>query len=200
MLKLSLFNNAIHSLYHALEMIDHAESADDSDREFDAEDHLISWRNERVHLSFYLEGYSRPPRVYGYKFVILSLIQTIELLLKAHLHDNMGLDIFLADGQRTITLGAALRRILDADPILLNQKQRALIKKAATVRNEIQHYEFDYDLESARDLSRQLFTVISHFLNSIFDINVDRYFEFDQWCDDEDPIAVVIRNLRLGVY
>ena len=126
-MKLELLNNGLHSIYHALQEIDNAEFPTASSREFDSDSHLIHWNDSNGNLSFYLEGYSKPPPAYGYKFAVLNLIQGLELILKAYLHEKANVSIFKGNKGHTINLHEALEKVINTNPTIFNPQEKLLI-------------------------------------------------------------------------
>jgi hypothetical protein len=199
-MKLELFNNAMHSIYHALEQISIAERILQSDKEFDHEDHMVHWKNESGNTSFFLEGYSKPTPIYRYKFVVLNLILGLELVLKSYIQEKTSSSIFKGKNGYTINLHEALKITLGLNSSLLSESEKTLIENASNLRNQMQHYEFSYELSELRRLSRELYLVISKIANSLFSIDLVKYFEYDHWSENEDPIYEIIKNVRNGAY
>lgn len=199
-MKLELFNNAIHSIYHALEEIKYAESYVEEDKEFDHDSHIVSWKNDKGQESFYLDGYSKPPPIYGYKFVILNLIQGLELVLKSYLHERTDKSIFEGNNGYTINLREAIKSTLEINPIMLNKDEESLVQSSSFLRNQIQHYQFTYEIEAIRNMARSLFLLISKIVSFLFDIKLREYFEFDHWKNGEDQIVDVIRSINWSLY
>ncbi len=82
MIKLNLRQNALHSLYHAIEHLGMVEDCPEpTDRLFDPDTDSIEWRGKDGATIFYCGNFVRPPPTYNYKFAILHLIQGLELLV-----------------------------------------------------------------------------------------------------------------------
>ena len=188
------------SVYDALSHIQIAESYPYSEREFDSDSHTVEWKNEGGHICFYIEGYSKPPKSYHYKFAILSLIQGIELLLKSFVSTHRHESLFKGKERKTINLHEALKISLSIQPGIFSEDQRMLIVRAVDIRNEMQHYQFSHTLNEVREISRELFIVILKFAKDSHGIDVAKHFEFDQWTDREDPVYKVIVNLKMNLY
>jgi len=199
-MNLDLFNNGVHSIYHSLLEIKSAEEQIETNKSFDHDDHIIHWKDSSGNTSFYLEGYNKPPISYGYKFVILNLIQGIELVLKAFLHDKTDRGIFRGKNGYTINLHDAIENTLSVKTELLSEEERNLLIRSSDIRNEMQHYEFRYDLDEIRELGKRLYFLASKVVLGLFEVDIKKYFEFDQWTDEEDVVVDVIKNLKTGFY
>ena len=199
-MKLELLNNGLHSIYHALEEIDKAETPIVASREFDSDNHMIHWKDGSGNLSFYLEGYSKPPPVYGYKFAVLNLIQGLELVLKSYLHDKTDISIFRGNKGHTINLHEAVKNVVEINAGIFNPQERALIEASSDIRNEMQHYEFIYEASEIRQLTRELYFLVAKIVKSLFDIELYKHFEFNQWTESDDRVTDIIRNLKLRLY
>jgi hypothetical protein len=196
-IKLNLFQNAMHSLYHSLEHVGAAEHEYNKDRSFDHDEHLISWKHKDGGESFYVgKDYTKPPSNYNYKYAILHSIQALELLLKHFISQRSPDAIFTSEKRdKTISLAKALEEALKIDSTLFTHSQRALILQAKNIRNTIEHYEFHCSTYSARAMVADFITVIADLAYRVFEIKLIEYFSFDQWRDDEDPIKDIIGDL-----
>ena len=108
MIKLNLKQNAFHSLYHAIEHL--GQIADDPDevdgRSFHHDSHSVVHRSGSGSTIYYSgNAFTKPASIYNYKFAILHLIQSLELLIKAYLH-SVDPDLIYEDAnkERTISL------------------------------------------------------------------------------------------------
>jgi hypothetical protein len=199
-MKLELLNNGLHSIYHALEEIDKAESSIVTGREFDSDDHMIHWRDSSGNLSFYLEGYSKPPPVYSYKFAILNLIQGLELVLKSYLHERTAISIFRGNKGHTINLHEAVKNVVEINPDIFNAQERLLIEASSDIRNEMQHYEFVYELTDISRLTRELYFLAAKAVKRLFNLDLYKHFEFNQWTETDDKVADIIKNLNARLH
>ena len=197
-MQLALFNNGLHSIYHALEEIDKAESSVQTHREFDAVNHVIHWKDSQGRLSFYLEGYSKPPPIYCYKFAVLNLIQGLELVLKSYLYEKANISIFRGSNGHTISLHEAVKKVVQINSDLFSSEEKALILAASVIRNKMQHYEFIFELLEIRKLTRELYFIVAKIIKSFFDIELYKYFEFNQWTETDDRVADIIQNLKVS--
>src|SRR2546428_4504693 len=124
-IRLNLRQNAIHTLYHAVEHLYWSDSDDRKEgRHFDHDEHIVSWRDEHGHLCFPMADFSRLPAVYSLKFSLLHLIQAAELLLKAYVEQCDPAALFVKAGSRT-TIGfrTALNFSVERNPTLLSPAQ-----------------------------------------------------------------------------
>ena len=69
-IKLNLRQNAVHTLYHAVEHLYWSESDTDAKegRSFNYDEHTVEWRNETGNVCFALSDFNRLPAVYNLKF------------------------------------------------------------------------------------------------------------------------------------
>jgi hypothetical protein len=195
-MKLELLNNGLHSIYHALQEIDNAELPTESSRDFDPDDHMIHWKDSLGNLSFYLEGYSKPPPAYGYKFAVLNLIQGLELILKSYLHEKANISIFKGNKGYTINLHEAVEKVVKINPSIFNPQEKLLIEASSDIRNKMQHYEFVYEVAEIKKLTSELYFLISKIVQLLFELNLYKHFEFNQWTESTDRIVNVINNLK----
>ena len=198
-MQLALLDNGLHSIYHALEEMDKAESSFQTHREFDAVNHMIHWNDSRGRLSFHIDGYGKPPPIYCYKFAVLNLIQGLELVLKSYLHEKANISIFRGSKGDTISLHDAVIKVVAINSDLFSFEEKDIILAASVIRNKIQHYEFIFELLEIRKLIRELYFIVAKIIKTFFDIELYKYFEFNQWTETDDRVADVIRNLNLSV-
>jgi len=99
-IKLDLRQNAMHTLYHAVEHLYWSESDTDAKegRSFDHDEHMVQWRNDGGHLCFPLSDFTRLPAAFNLKFAALHLIQAAELLLKAYVEHCEPAALFVKAG------------------------------------------------------------------------------------------------------
>jgi hypothetical protein len=199
MIKLSLKQNAYHSLYHAIEHIIEAERSyeEEYQRKFDADAFTVEWKRKDGRLSFYLiDGFCRPDSSYNYKFAILHLIQAAELFLKAFLHSKDPLSIFeRSNSRRTITLDESMKRVLRLEPCLLTPEQAGLVLQAKDIRNSLEHFSCEISKSTARHLCLDLIALNSMLSQKFFSVNIIEEFSFDPWTDSEDTVGTVLGTL-----
>src|SRR5437667_11844579 len=130
MLKLDLRQNALHTLYHAVEHLDWSESETfgRSGGSFDDDGRSIVWKTEDGHLISVAPDFTRLPPAYNLKFALLHLIQGVELLLKSYIEQCEPTALFVRHGsKKTIGLHAALNFTVVRNPTLLSPSEIALI-------------------------------------------------------------------------
>ncbi|ENM5752261.1 hypothetical protein V4V53_004097 [Vibrio mimicus] len=197
-MKLDLFNNSMHSFYHALREVDAANRKElDTLKRYDAEQNVVEWTNQKGNLCFYLDGFERPPNSYNYKFAVLNLIQAIELLCKAYLQDS-GTSIFNKKG-RTITMSDCVNKTLLLNPSIFSVDDKSFIQNASELRNTIQHFQLDSTESEISTITNRLIHIFDSLLSCLFDIDIVEYFEFDHWSDDFEPLVRILRDSRLSV-
>jgi hypothetical protein len=190
--KLNLRQNAMHTLYHAVEHLYWSESDTDSKegRSFDHDEHTVEWRNERGHLCFPVADFTRLPSFFNLKFALLHLIQAAELLLKAHVEQCEPAALFVKAGsQRTIDLRTALKFALQRHPTLLSRREHALLLEAKDIRNRIEHYEFDWAEARFRTLCTDFLAVCVLLSQALLSVNVVDAFSWDYLRDKPDVVA-----------
>jgi len=197
-IKMTLRQNAFHTLYHAVEHLAKADRAvEDSpgDRYYDADGFVVR-RTERGSESFYVSEFQKPPPSYDSKFALLHLIQATELLMKAHLAEGSPDSIFTRKHrERTIDMGKCVREIEIRYPSLLSGNQRTLLLRARDYRNAIEHYEFEYPLDLVRQICIDLLAMCGMFSQRFFGVNMAEEFSFDPWTDASDPVGGYLQSL-----
>jgi len=204
MIKLNLKQNAFHSLYHAIEHLGMAQQdcSEPTDRLFDPDTHSLEWRGKDGSTIFYSGAFIRPPFTYNYKFVILHLIQGLELLIKAYIESKEPDSIYRDKKKKnTISLREGLPKLLNLEPYLLNVQQITLIQQANDIRNAIEHYEFSYATKEARNIALEFLSISNYLAYKLFEINLAEEFSYDPWTDDYDPVGGILEGLfdKLGV-
>lgn len=203
MIKLNLKQNALHSLYHAIEHLGMVEDYfEPTDRFFDPDSHSLEWKEENGATIFYCGNFVRPPSNYNYKFVILHLIQGLELLVKSYIESKEPDAIFKdKKKKKTISLREGLPKLLSLDPGLLNIQQITLIQQANDIRNTIEHYEFSYATKEARNIALEFLSISNYLAYKFFDINLAEEFSYDPWNNKEDPVGFILEGLfyKIGV-
>jgi hypothetical protein len=112
MIKLDLKQNAFHTLRHAIEHLACASEDDELSigRKWDHNYTCVVWERDGRQFFQPVGPLTQRPAPYNLKFALLHLIQSCELLLKAHLVETRGPSSILdgKNGQRTITIHKAL--------------------------------------------------------------------------------------------
>ena len=60
----------------------------------------------------------------------------------------------------------------------------------------MQHYEFLYKETEIKKLTSELYFLVSKTVQLLFDINLYKHFEFNQWTESTDTIINVINMLK----
>jgi hypothetical protein len=191
-IRLNLRQNAMHTLYHAVEHLYWSESGSEAmpGRSFSHEEHTVEWRNEHGHLCFPLADFSRLPSVYNLKFAILHLIQAAELLLKCYVEQCELSALFVKPGsRRTVDLRTALNFAVERNPTLLSPAQYALLLETKELRNAIEHYEFKLAEDRFRTLCTDFLAVCALLAQALLSLNIAEAFSWDYLRDKPDQVA-----------
>lgn len=167
MIKLDLKQNAFHTLRHAIEHLACASKDDELSigRQWE-DDHGVVWEQEGHKYYLPVGLLSRRPAKYNLKFALLHLIQSCELLLKAHLVETKGPNSILEgkNGLRTITIHKALSLTKTSLNGLLTHQEFELLCKANDIRNQMQHHQLEYSENVLLKLCNE-FLIICCFLS-----------------------------------
>jgi hypothetical protein len=192
MIKLNLRENALHTLYHAVEHL-HRSQADglrEDGRAFDHDDHSVEWRNEHGDLCFVVPEFTRLPSVYNLKFALLHLIQASELLLKSYVEQCEPTAIFVRLGSRkTIDLRTALAFTIERNPALLTRAEYALLLEAKSFRNAVEHYQFALEERQFRTLCTDFLAICLLLAQALLTVNIADAFSWDYLRDRPDEVA-----------
>jgi hypothetical protein len=197
MLKLDLIPNAYHSLYHAIEHMGQAEEDLQSEAEFDHHDHAIVWRHEDGGTSFLIGNlFTKSPPLYNYKFAILHLAQALEIIIKGYLHEEVpGIIFRSAKSRMTISLHESVRLLVEKEPGVLDESQRALILQTKDIRNTIEHSQFNFSVENIRGIAIDILSICNYLTYRLFDVRLVDEINWDPWTGDFDPVAGVAQRL-----
>jgi hypothetical protein len=190
-IKLNLRQNAMHTLYHAVEHLYWSESDADAKegRSFNYDEHIVEWRNESGHICFPLSDFTRLPAVYSLKFALLHLIQAAELLLKAYVEQCEPAALLVKAGsRRTIDFRTALNFTLERKPTLLSRAEYVLLLEAKDFRNRIEHYEFDWEEAKFRSLCTDFLAICVLLSQALLSVNVIEAFSWDYLRDRPDAV------------
>jgi hypothetical protein len=197
MIKLNLKQNAFHTLRHAIQQM--ADASRDNElaygREWDGHDVFYTENGQRVYQPVGPLG--RRPASYNLKFALLHLIQSCELLLKAHLVETQGSASIIEakNGQKTINIYEALKRASKSIQGLLTLNEVELLFSANALRNQIQHFEFEYRTDAMRQLCVDFLIICRHLAQRLFGINVVEELTYDPWRNEADPLGVFLASL-----
>lgn len=200
-IKLNLRQNAVHTLYHAVEHLYWAESQSDAKEgmSYNHDEHTVEWRNELGHRCSYLADFTRLPSVYSLKFALLHLIQAAELLLKAFVEESDPTAVFVKAGsRRTIDLRTALNFAVDRNPMLLSRSDYALLLEAKDLRNEIEHYQFAFEESRLRRICADFLGSCALLAQSLLSLNIVDAFYWDCLRDEPDKVAEYMSTILSG--
>jgi ribosomal protein L37E len=192
MLKLTLHQNALHTLHHAIEHLASAIMVDRTaleDRVFDHESQTVEWRTNGL-LTFNTTEFTSPPSSYNLKFSLLHLIQAAELLLKAHIFDVDKAALFVKPGsKRTIGLQEALQYVVERYTEILEPGDISLLLQAKELRNRVEHFEFNFIEQNLRALCIDYLAICSLLAEKLLKINLVEVFSWDYLRDRPDPVG-----------
>lgn len=184
-LKLSLIQNALHSIEHGIE---HLEAAidDESLRQlarFDARDGSVSVSTQDGTISSYTDGsLTKLPQAYGLKFAILHLIHGVELLVKAHLEQNLpGSTVARRGAGRSIAMAAAVKRLANDRPGLLDPAHLEMLLRTREIRNQIEHAELHMPWAVARRTAVDFLSIANYLAFALHSIRLAEVFSFDPY-------------------
>lgn len=107
----------------------------------------------------------------AYKFVILNFVHFSELLFKSYLYEIHPLLVFknpfskkINKHSSTIGLWEAIN-FLENDNIIINQSFKSDLKYIKEIRNQIEHYEFQLDIDKLNEVLGKLMNAIMEFDN-----------------------------------
>lgn len=196
---LSVLQNGLHSIYHAVEHLTQAlQSADEEDAAaYDPVDGSVRVAARTGGTGWYVgEPYLKLPRAYGIKFSILHLIHGVELLVKAYLEQVApGSTAERGRPGRTISMRAAARQLVSFRPGLLDPDHLDLVLRAGQFRNEIEHAELDVSWQAASRLALDFLSVANYLAYALHNIRLSELFGFDPYSEDGDPVGEAISGL-----
>jgi len=195
--KLSLRQNALHTLHHAIEHLQWSEKQADGDRKrkFDEDDQSVSWR-EGSSLCFVVPEFTRLPAEYNLKFAVLHLIQASELLLKSYIEQQQPAAVFVCPGsKRTIGLHEALKFTTSKNPKLFTQAERALLLQAKDLRNSVEHYQIEFNEAHLRLLCIDFVAICMLISQELLSINIVEAFSWDSIKNEPDPVGDYLSSL-----
>ncbi len=197
-MKLDIKQNALHTLYHAIEHLAWAEEPTDStdERSFDEDSHCVEWLNQEGQQSFVCPEFTLPPAGYGRKFALLHLIQAVELILKAYVEEKDPDALFKRKNpDRTIRLDEALKFTVGFNPDLLSPDELALLLQAKDIRNKIEHYQIHYSDDILRQLCIDFLAICSYLTQHLLSISLLEAFSWDYLRDSQSSVGDFLPSL-----
>ena len=195
--KLSLRQNALHTLHHAIEHLQWSHDLGDSngERSFDHDDHSVSWR-EGTSQFFVVPDFTRLPDVYNLKFALLHLIQAAELLLKSYVELQQPAAVFVSPGsKKTIGIHEALRFTTARNAKLFTPDEIALLLQAKDLRNNIEHYQFAFDGARVQRLCIDFIAICMLISQRLLSINIVDAFSWDSLRNGPDAVGDYLSSL-----
>jgi hypothetical protein len=198
-IRLSLLQNSLHSIHHAVEHLDSALSESDAEdaAAYDPLGGAVGTNTADGKQSWYVpDPYLKPPTAYQIKFAILHLIQGVELMVKAYLENQQpGTTIERGRSNRSITMRAAARALVAARPQLLDPDHLDLIMRTGDFRNQIEHAAFDMEWSAASRLALDFLSVANYLGYSLHGVRLAEVFDFDPYRNDGDPVGEAVGRL-----
>jgi hypothetical protein len=192
MIKLNLRQNALHTIYHAVEHLYWSEddSCESEGRTFDHDTHSVEWKDKNGHQCFSVSEFTRPPAGYNLKFALLHLIQGSELLLKTYVEQCEPTAIFIRPSSHmTIGLREALDYVVKRNPGMLTPEWVSLLLAAKELRNRIEHYEFHFSETNLRVLCSDFLAICAFLSQELLSISLVDIFSWDHIRDQPDQIV-----------
>jgi len=118
-----------------------------------------------------------------WKFAILHLVQAIELSLKELLRHQHPLLIFknVDHPKHTVTIEQALLRLKQATSFDLSEDERAVLKTASRLRNDIVHHKFKAEPEKLKLAYAKLFGFLVEFFKTHLEEPLNLSIPKDIW-------------------
>lgn len=131
----------------------------------------------------------------AWKFALLLMVQSIELLMKERLFRGHPLLVYedVDRRTRTVSLARALTRI-NSLGVALTPNEVANVEKAIRLRNEIQHYEFEVTVADATNLYSRLFEFATSFLHDHLGSELHEEIDPELWDREAELMEVFKRE------
>lgn len=120
-----------------------------------------------------------------WKYAILNLVQSIELVLKELLKREHEILIFknIDNPTETISLKFAVARLQKISKVIFNKEDLDALTLASKYRNEIVHYEFSFKLEEIKLIYAKLIGFLQSFVTKHFNKNLNEIIKADLWIE-----------------
>jgi len=199
MIKLDLKQNAFHTLRHAIQHLAWASEDRESwqTRKWNSEGDCVQWKQDGHDVFQSVGPLGRRPARYNLKFALLHLIQSCELLLKAHLVASHGPSFILQGktGEKTISIHKALTLTGSGITDLLTPPEFELLCRANDLRNQIQHHELAFRADALRQICIDFLAVCCFLSQKLFSINVASELTYDPVADGPDPLGEYLSDI-----
>jgi len=125
------------------------------------------------------------PKPEDLKYAIRDVAHVIELLLKERLNRihpafvYQNVDKFKALDAKTVDTETAITRLLTLANVVLNKAALNTIKACRRVRNDIEHYEFEFDLKEAQGIIGRMLSFIFDFSRQYLSLDLEVEFRKD---------------------
>ena len=122
------------------------------------------------------------------KIITRELIHVVELLLKEKLrrvHEAFvwdDIDKRASNKPKTVGLEKAVKRLIEIGKVALTKEELTTINLARELRNDIEHYEFEINVEETKILLGRLLSFIFDFSKTHLELNYeDEYKDKPEW-------------------
>jgi HEPN domain-containing protein len=136
----------------------------------------------------------------AWKFAVLHIVQAIELLMKARLHDAHPSLLYenVDTPGKTVSLSQAVGRITGAARIPLMPRELRTIRKARQWRDQIVHFEFEMSAYQVTSVYSQLFEFLTRFHNDHTEFGeLHAKIDRDMWPKEAELIEFFRREVVL---
>jgi len=119
----------------------------------------------------------------NWKYAILHLVQSIELLLKELLKREHEILIYknIDNPKETVSLEIAVTRLQNISKLKFNVEDLEKISLASTYRNQIVHYEFSFREKEIKSIFAKLLGFLQSILSSQFKKNIKDVVNVEIW-------------------
>lgn len=118
-----------------------------------------------------------------WKYAMLNLVQSVELILKEKLYKDHPILIFkdIDKPKFTVSLRDAIMRLQKISKLKFRENDIDIIHKALDIRNEIVHYEFEINPVECKLLMAKILGFLQYFNYTYMDTNLDKVITAPLW-------------------
>ncbi|MBP7553869.1 MAG: hypothetical protein KA885_10640 [Spirochaetes bacterium] len=189
---LNVLENSLHSLYFALKHIENSNNLDKENMEYS--EGIVS-KKENGKISFYLNNYHLPSKIYEKKFAIQLINQSFELLMISIISDKYNNDIIWEDKnkEKTISVYKSIKLFNDLNlGIKIKDNEFRIIKK---IRNDIEHYKFCLSIDEIDTFLKELLFLILVIYKIVYGDNLIEMYCFNSWEEKEDTVFYTFQEI-----
>lgn len=124
----------------------------------------------------------------SFKYPILDTIHALELLFKEKLNKVnpafvwQDVDKYPSINAKTVNIDTAINRLEKIVKIEFDEEKKITIKRLKKIRNLIQHYKFEINLDEAKNLIGKVISIIIEFSDN--ELNLDwgkKLHDYEKW-------------------